>query len=165
MAATASSALVVRPGQPTERAVFVTLYAPAGAVAGMSAADPGVDVLAALRGAQVADGDRTYECDALFLAQALDLGVADRGDDEVRPLGGRDGQRRPPVAGQRAYLVRARRTGDQEILAFALEPDRQHVWVAVEADEAELADDRPAQELVRPGVQCAVILEAVTFWP
>src|SRR5438270_4637968 len=127
-------------------------------VARAAAAHPGLDVLGAPRLAEVADREALDDLLAPRLGQHLDGGVSDRRDDEVRPLGGRDRQGGTSIARERASLVGARRARHDQVVALALEPDREHVRVAVQADEAELPDDRPAQELVRPRVQSAVIL-------
>src|SRR5207302_9231792 len=84
-------------------------------------------------------------------------GARDAGD-EVRPLDRRDAERGAAVPRERASFICAGRTADQHIAVPVLEPDGQDVRVAVQADKAELADDRAAEEVGRAWVQSAAIL-------
>ena len=128
------------------------------AVARMATADPGLNVLAAPFGAEVAGGDRGHELDSLRFGQPFDCGVTDDADYVIGPFNCRDRQRGAAVLRHRASFICGGRARDQELVVAVIKPDRKYVRVAVEAVESELPDDRPPEELSRAGVHVAIFM-------
>src|SRR5207249_2838056 len=113
----------------------------------MAAFAPSHQVIAAAFIAQVTVRDRRDELDPLGFGQSLNRGVTNDRGDLIGALDRRHRKRCIAIARERASLICVRLAGDQHLAVPVLEPDRQHSRVAVEPDEAELADDRAAKQL------------------
>src|SRR5207253_5371975 len=85
--------------------------------------------------------------------------------EPVRSLARRAASRGTAIPRGRASFICAGRTADQQIAVPVLEPDGQDVRVAVQADKAELADDRATEDIGRAWVQSAAILGVDRGYP